>query len=95
MKTWSMVLAIVVAGTTMWAGAALGQATPKQGCEAARAGAPQKVEGQVVAVDQNQAKVTIKGNDGKTHEFQASPETIRDFKVGDKIEAQLRGAANC
>jgi len=95
MKMWSTVLAIVVAGTTMWAGTALGQATPKQGCEAARAGAPQKVEGQVVAVDQNQSKVTIKGNDGKTHEFQASPETIRDFKVGDKIEAQLRGAANC
>lgn len=95
MKMWSTVLAIVVAGTTMWAGTALGQATPKQGCEAARAGAPQKVEGQVVAVDQNQSKVTIKDNDGKTHEFQASPETIRDFKVGDKIEAQLRGAANC
>ena len=28
-------------------------------------------------------------------EFQASQETIRDFKVGDKIEASLRDAANC
>jgi hypothetical protein len=95
MKTWNRVLAIVVAGTAMWTGAALGQATPKQGCDAAKAGAPQKVEGQVVSVDENQGKVVIKGNDGKTHEFQASKETIRDFKVGDKIEAQLRGAANC
>jgi hypothetical protein len=97
MKTWSTVSAIVVTSTTMWAAVALGQTstTPKQGCEAMKAGAPQKVEGQVVSVDQNQSKVTIRGSDGKTHEFQASPETIRDFKVGDKIEAQLRGAANC
>jgi hypothetical protein len=95
MKTWSTVAAIVVASTAMWAGAALGQATPKQGCDAVKAGAPQKVEGQVVSVDQNQAKVTIRGSDGKTHEFQATKDTIRDFKVGDKIEAQLRGAANC
>jgi Cu/Ag efflux protein CusF len=95
MKTWITVVALVVASVMVWTGAAIGQATPKQGCEAAKAGAPQKVEGQVVSVDQNQGKVTIKGNDGKTHEFQASKETIKDFKVGDKIEAQLRGAANC
>ena len=78
-----------------WSGAALGQTTPKQGCDAVKAGAPQKVEGQVTAVDPNQGKVTIKGADGKTHEFQASKETIRDFKVGDTITAQLRGASNC
>ena len=95
MKTWVTVLAILVAGTMVWSGTALGQATPKQGCDALKAGAPQKVEGQVVSVDQNQGKVTIKGNDGKTHEFSASNETIRDFKVGDRIEAQLRGATNC
>jgi hypothetical protein len=53
------------------------------------------VEGQVVRVDANSGKVTVKTSDGKTHDFQASQETIRDYKVGDKIEAQLRGAANC
>jgi hypothetical protein len=95
MKTWVTVLAILVAGTMVWSGTALGQATPKQGCDAMKAGAPQKLEGQVVSVDQNQGKVTIKGKDGKTHEFSAPNETIRDFKVGDRVEAQLRGATNC
>ena len=95
MKTCVTLLAILVAGTLLWSGTALGQATPKQGCEAMKTGAPQKVEGQVVSVDPKQAKVTIKASDGKTHEFQASKETIGDFKVGDRIEAQLRGATNC
>ena len=35
-----------------------------------------------------------RGGDGKTHEFQASPEMVRDFKVGDRIEANLRDATN-
>jgi ribosomal protein S1 len=95
MKTCVTLLAILIAGTLVWSGTAIGQTTAKQGCEAMKAGAPQKVEGQIVNVDPNQAKVTIKGSDGKTHEFQASQETIRDFKVGDRIEAQLRGATNC
>ncbi len=33
--------------------------------------------------------------DGKTHEFQASKETLQDLKVGDKIEASLRSLPNC
>ena len=97
MKTLVTLLAILVAGTLLGTGPALGQTTPtpKQGCDAMKAGAPQKVEGQVVGVDPSHAKVTIKAADGTTHEFQASKETIRDFKVGDRIEAQLRGATNC
>jgi ribosomal protein S1 len=95
MKTWLSASAIVVAGAVLWTGTALGQAKPKSGCEAMKAGAPQKVEGQVVAVDSSQAKVTIRASDGKTHEFQASKDSIGDFKVGDKIEARLRDAANC
>ena len=95
MKMWLSALAVVVAGGVLWTGTALGQATPKSGCEAAKAGAPQKVEGQVVNVDAKGNKLSVKTGDGKTHEFQASPEMIRDFKVGDRIEANLRGAANC
>jgi hypothetical protein len=94
MKTWLSASAIVVAGTLLWSGTALGQA-PKPGCDAMKAGAPQKVEGQVVNVNARQGKVTVKTNDGKTQEFQASQETLRDFKVGDKIEALLRDSANC
>jgi hypothetical protein len=29
------------------------------------------------------------------HEFQASKETLQDFKVGDRIEANLREAPKC
>jgi ribosomal protein S1 len=94
MKTWLSASAIVIAGAVLWSGTALGQAA-KPGCEAVKAGAPRKVEGQVVSVDQRQGKVSVRSTDGKTHEFQASADTLRDFKVGDKIEAQLRDAANC
>lgn len=94
MKTWLSASAIVIAGAMLWSGTALGQTSTKPGCDAMKAGAPQKVEGQVVSVDPN-GKVTVKTGDGKTHEFQASKESVRDFKVGDKIEAQLRGAASC
>ena len=95
MKTWVSALAIVIAGAVLWTGAALGQTAPKSGCDAMKAGAPQKVEGQVVNVDANNHKISVKTGDGKTHEFQASPEMIRDFKVGDRIEANLRNATNC
>jgi ribosomal protein S1 len=95
MKTWLSASAIVLAGAVLWSGTALGQAKAKPGCEAMKAGAPQKVEGQIVSVDPNQGKVTIKATDGKTHEFQASKDSIGDYKVGDKIEARLRDAANC
>jgi hypothetical protein len=37
----------------------------------------------------------VKEADGKTHEFQASKETLDDLKVGDKIEANLRSVPNC
>ena len=95
MKTWLSAPAILIAGAMLWSGTALGQTSPKPGCDALKAGAPHKVEGQVVNVDAGHGTVTVKTNDGKTHEFQGSQETLRDFKVGDKIEAQLRDAANC
>ena len=94
MKTWVSASAVAIAGAVLWAGTALGQAQ-KSGCDAMKAGAPQKVEGQVVNVDANSHKISVKTGDGKTHEFQASPEMVRDFKVGDRIEANLRDAANC
>jgi hypothetical protein len=94
MKTWLSSSVIVIAGAVLLSGTALGQTT-KPGCEALKAGAPRKVEGQVVNVDQKQGKVTVRTGDGKTQEFQASAEMLRDFRVGDKVEAQLRDAANC
>ena len=48
------------------------------------------IEGQVVKVDAAQGKVTVRGADGTTHEFQASKETLQGMKVGDKIAAKPR-----
>jgi len=56
---------------------------------------PQKVEGQVIKVDTAQNKLTVRQSDGTVHEFQASPEAIQGFKVGDRIEANLREAPKC
>jgi hypothetical protein len=93
MKTWVSAAAIVVTGAMLWSVPALGQA--KKGCDALKAGAPQKVEGQVVSVDANAGKITVKAADGKTHDFQISKEMVKDYKVGDRITAQLSDAANC
>jgi hypothetical protein len=56
---------------------------------------PQKVEGEVVRVDPGTNKVTIREKTGTTHEFQASAETAKTMKPGDKIEARLREAPKC
>jgi ribosomal protein S1 len=56
---------------------------------------PQKVEGQVVKIDQAHSKVTVREASGGLHEFQASKETLQDLKVGDRIDANLREAPKC
>jgi len=76
----ALTVVIVLAG-----GTALAQ-TKAAGC----AGAPAKVEGQVLKVDVDGGKVTIRESNGTTHEFQASRETLQGYKVGDRIEAKLR-----
>lgn len=83
----------VVLAVPLWAGFAAGQSKPS--CDQMKAGAPQKVEGKVVRVDQAQGKVAVTESDGKTHEFQASKETLQDLKVGDRLTANLREAPKC
>ncbi len=90
MKTWRIFSAALVLGVGLWSGTALGQGKP-----AACAGAPEKVEGQVVKVELDQGKVTVRENDGTIHEFQADKETLQGYKAGDHIQAKLRSAPNC
>ena len=47
----------------------------------------------VSAAEVSGGKVSVAEADGKTHEFQASKETLQDLKVGDTIEARLRELA--
>lgn len=55
----------------------------------------ERLAGQVVSVNASQGRVTVRGDDGTTHEFEASRETVQDMKVGDRIEAKLRSAPKC
>src|SRR5262249_20444000 len=72
----------------LWSGATLAQTTTSP---SSMPNTPQTLEGQVVKIDRNQGRVTIRANDGTMHEFQASAETLKDLKEGDRLEAKLRG----
>jgi hypothetical protein len=91
MNRWLTLSGGFVAIALLSAGLAFGQ-QPKPDC---KAGAPEKVEGQVVRVDHGTNKVTIRDKSGTTHEFQANKETTKDMKPGDQIEARLREAPKC
>ena len=91
MNRWLTLSGGFVAIALLSTGLAFGQ-QPKPDC---KAGAPEKVEGQVVRVDPGTNKVTIRDKGGATHEFQANKETTKDMKPGDQIEARLREAPKC
>lgn len=91
MKRWIGWTAMLAVTIMLLSGVAFAQTKPE--CDKAKT--PQTLEGQVVSIDMNQGKVTMRGNDGTTHEFQASKETLQGYKVGDRIEAKLRSAPEC
>ncbi len=91
MKSWISGAAVLAVAVMLWSGMAFAQTKPE--CDKSKT--PQKLEGQVTAIDLNQGKVTVRGSDGATHEFQASKETLQGYKVGDRIEAKLRSAPEC
>ena len=93
MKRWTAISAGVVTMALLAGGPALAQQPQsKADCQAKT---PQKVDGQVVSVDPNANKVTVKDKSGTTHEFEATKETVQTMKPGDRIEATLRQAPKC
>jgi Cu/Ag efflux protein CusF len=59
----------------------------------AQAAEPQALEvigGEVTKIDLERKRVTVRSSDGGVHEFEASEETLKDLKVGDRIEAKRR-----
>src|SRR5258705_1181041 len=93
MKRWLVLSGVLTTSALLAAGLALGQ--PKAECKNNRAQTPEKVEGQVMAVDQNARRMTVREKNGTTHEFQANRETLQDMKPGDQIEAKLPEAPKC
>jgi hypothetical protein len=57
---------------------------------AATAADEEVVAGRVTEIDHDRSRVTVRSSDGKTHEFEASAETLKDLTVGDRIEAKRR-----
>lgn len=92
-RPWRRLLAAFVASSVMaLSGTVLAQEKPA-GC--IQAGAPKKLDGQVVQIDPDQGKVTVRESNGATHDFRASAETLRSYKVGDRIQATLRPGQEC
>jgi hypothetical protein len=52
------------------------------------------IAGMVTKIDLERSRVTVRSSDGASHEFEASAETLKDLKVGDRIEAKRRPTEN-
>jgi NADH dehydrogenase FAD-containing subunit len=61
---------------------------------AATAQASEVVAGTVTHIDHERSRVTVQSSDGTSYEFEASAETLKDLKVGDRIEAKRRPATD-
>ncbi|WP_296643817.1 hypothetical protein [Thiobacillus sp. 65-1402] len=93
MKNGMLLKVAAVAGSLMVSsGLALAQDKP---ADCGKAAAPAMVEGQVTKVDMGQGRLTLRAADGSVHEFQASRETLAEYKVGDPVKAKLRMAPRC
>jgi hypothetical protein len=104
MKTLTIGAALLAA-IVMFAGAAFSQTQgpvpdasktqpTNQVCTGARADAPKKLEGKIVKIDHGRGTLTVRTHDGKLQDFEGSQETVREYKLGDELEATLR-MQNC
>jgi hypothetical protein len=92
-KTWRRLLAgFAASGMVVLTGTGLAQSKP---ADCIPADAPKKLGGQVVQIDPEQGTVTLRDSSGATHAFRASAETLRSYKVGDRIQATLRPGQEC
>ncbi len=79
MEKWTRLSAGLAASIIFLDGTALVPDKPA-GCE--RGGAPEKLEGQVIKIDPEQGKLTLRRPNGDSYQFQTSKEALQDFKVG-------------
>jgi hypothetical protein len=84
MKNRMLWIVSLAGGLMLSGGTAFGQDRP------AEKTTPDMLEGQVTNVDMNRGRLTIRASDGTMHEFEASKETLGNYKVGDPIKAKRR-----
>ena len=80
----------VLASPAAWAGDDKAKAKDKGGSASPATSAPSRIEGEVVAVNPDAGSITVRMSDGTTQEFRGNAETLKDYKVGDRIEGKLR-----
>ena len=87
------IVAAVLASPAAWAGGKDKKAADyDKGKDAAASPntAPPMIQGEVVSVNPDAGTMTIRMSDGTTQEFRGNKDTLKDYKVGDKIEGKLR-----
>jgi len=93
-KTWQyLLLAAFAASTAVVLPWTVRAQDKPAGC--IPADTPKMVDGQVVQTDPDQGRVTVRESTGATHDFRTSAETLRSYKVGDRIQATLRPGQEC
>jgi hypothetical protein len=84
----------VLASPAAWAGdqkdAADYDKNKSKDAAASPSTAPARIEGEVTAVDPEAGTMTVRMSDGTTQEFRGNRETLKDYKVGDRIEGKRR-----
>ena len=88
MTRYTAIAASIVLAVPLWTGFAAAQSKPA--CDQMKANAPQTVEGKVARIDAASNKVAVTEANGKTHEFQASKETLQDRQGGPHTEPTPR-----
>ncbi|MGB7816942.1 MAG: hypothetical protein WBL28_11405 [Methylotenera sp.] len=87
MNILKRLIATVTIGLTMVSGVVMAE---DAAVSCAKEGTPEQLEGKVVKVDIDQEKITLRDTSGTVHEFNASKETLQEYKAGDTIKAKLR-----
>ena len=91
MRTPAFFTRLPAALTMIWTGAALAQGKPR--CDQhGKVKTPDRVACEVTSVDAARGTISVREADGTTHEFQASADTLRDVKVGGRLDVTLREA---
>ena len=94
MKRWLLISGGFVSAALLTAGLAFGQAVQPRAAGDCKRGAPERVEGQVVSVTPD-GKLTVREDNGQTHQFQISREMAKEYKPGDRIDAKLSEGQKC
>jgi hypothetical protein len=95
MKQATVTLAALLATAALGDGVAFAQGKPAEQPAASvkTQTTPGQIEGEVTGIDRQTGMVTVRAADGQTHQFRGNADTLRDLKVGDRLELTLRQPA--